>query len=131
MSDGAVKHDRALARRQNLQMAFGVRRILNSIRHIIATCLEDFLFLRSRGPFAERIEQLAIAWRRRAAIAGVAQLALVVAGLATGSPAVGRIAEAQALERLVQLALSGWRLIGRFLHRVPAAEKLGQVLARP
>src|SRR5438105_13395692 len=70
------------------------------------------LRLRTCRSFAKRIEQLAIARRRAAAIARIAQVALIVVDFAAGPASVRRIAQRQALERLVPLALPLRRLLG-------------------
>src|SRR5438094_1268656 len=53
----------------------------------------------ARRSFAEGVEQLAVFGRSGAAVAGVAEVALIVADFAAGAFLVDRIAQAQAAQR--------------------------------
>src|SRR5436190_24075192 len=71
--------------------------------------------------FAESVEQVAVGGGGCGAVAAVAVAALRVGHRAAAAPlAVSRVAEAQASQGFVQLALAGRILLGCLLQCIPA-----------
>src|SRR5262245_9575084 len=73
------------------------------------------LFARAGCAFAEGVEQVAVAGGGRGTIAGVAQIALRVGRLPAGALAHGRIAQTEALQGFVELALAVLAFLGGLL----------------